>query len=75
MLTADMWQANAGDFIYIFYGTLDKPTDLPPKGEFFCKYRDGWMPEVPGKYRSLFPICPHLCYKVSFDKYGSYYAV
>lgn len=41
-------QANAGDNIYIFYGTMDKPEELPPKGEFFCKYRDSWMPEVPG---------------------------
>jgi len=40
--------ANAGDFIYIFYGTLDNPEDLPPKGEFFCKKRDSWMPEIPG---------------------------
>lgn len=41
-------QANAGDFVYIFYGTLDRPEDLPPKGEFFCKRRDSWMPEIPG---------------------------
>jgi len=41
-------QANAGDFIYIFNGTFDKPTDLPPKGEFFCRVRDSWMPEIPG---------------------------
>jgi hypothetical protein len=41
-------QASAGDFIYIFYGTLDHPEDLPPKGEFFCKKRDSWMPEIPG---------------------------
>jgi hypothetical protein len=41
-------KANAGDFVYIMYGTLDKPGELPPKGEFFCKYRDEWMPEVPG---------------------------
>ncbi|KAL2444212.1 hypothetical protein ABEF95_015916 [Exophiala dermatitidis] len=40
--------ANAGDNIYIFYGTLDHPSDLPPKGEFFCSKRDPWMPEVPG---------------------------
>lgn len=40
--------ANAGDFIYIFNGTFDKPTDLPPKGEFFCRVRDSWMPEIPG---------------------------
>jgi len=42
--------ANAGDFTYIFYGTLDKPTDLPPKGEFFCSKRDNWMPEVPNVF-------------------------
>ncbi|KAF7503889.1 hypothetical protein GJ744_003029 [Endocarpon pusillum] len=40
--------ANAGDFIYIFYGTLNKPEELAPKGEFFCKKRDSWMPEIPG---------------------------
>ncbi|KAK5941384.1 hypothetical protein PMZ80_006662 [Knufia obscura] len=48
------WQrsqgANAGDFVYVFYGTLDKPTDLPPKGEFFCSRRDNWMPEVPNVF-------------------------
>jgi hypothetical protein len=31
------------------YGTLDKLGELPPKGEFFCKYREKWMPEIPGK--------------------------
>jgi len=46
-------QANAGDFVYVFYGTLDKPTDLPPKGEFFCSRRDNWMPEVPSKCISI----------------------
>ncbi len=30
------------------YGTIDKPTGLDPKGEFFCKYREEWMPEIPG---------------------------
>ena len=46
-----MLQANAGDFIYIFYGTFDKDgrEALAPKGEFFTKYRDAWMPEVPGR--------------------------
>lgn len=47
-------QANAGDFIYIFYGTLDHPEDLPPKGEFFCKKRDSWMPEIPGMTHYLY---------------------
>jgi hypothetical protein len=48
---------NAGDFTYIMYGSLDEPEELPPKGEFFCKSRDGWMPEIPGllveMYRGL----------------------
>ena len=42
-------QANAGDFTYINYGTLDKPDELPPKGEFFCKVRAKWLPEIPGE--------------------------
>ena len=36
------------DFRYIMTGTLDHPGDLPPKGEFWCKRREKWMPEVPG---------------------------
>ncbi|KAK3169544.1 hypothetical protein OEA41_008928 [Lepraria neglecta] len=36
------------DFRYIMTGTLDHPGDLPPKGEFFCRRREKWMPEVPG---------------------------
>jgi hypothetical protein len=45
-------QANAGDFIYVFYGTLDVEgrQAMAPKGEFFTKYRETWMPEVPGMY-------------------------
>ena len=35
------------DFRYIMTGTLDHPGDLPPKGEFWCKRREKWMPEVP----------------------------
>lgn len=46
---ANKKKAKAGDNIYIFYGTFDKPSDLPPKGEFFCKVRDPWMPEIQGK--------------------------
>ncbi|KAL1741580.1 Mss4-like protein [Schizophyllum fasciatum] len=40
--------ASAGENVYLFYGSLDEPDALPPKGEFFTKYRAGWMPEVPG---------------------------
>eukprot|EP00026_Physarum_polycephalum_P022348 Phypoly_transcript_26351.p1 GENE.Phypoly_transcript_26351~~Phypoly_transcript_26351.p1 ORF type:complete len:118 (+),score=17.94 Phypoly_transcript_26351:116-469(+) len=39
---------NAGENTYVFYGSLDDPDTLPPKGEFFCKYRAKWMPEIPG---------------------------
>ena len=43
-------QEQAADkFRYIMWGTFDEPGLFPPKGEFFCKYRAGWMPEVPGK--------------------------
>jgi hypothetical protein len=31
------------------YGTIDKPDDLDPKGEFFCRFRENWMPEILGK--------------------------
>ncbi|EJT99790.1 DUF636 domain protein, partial [Dacryopinax primogenitus] len=35
---------------YVFWGTLDEPEALSPKGEFFCKNRAGWMPEVPNVF-------------------------
>ncbi|KAJ5234123.1 Glutathione-dependent formaldehyde-activating enzyme/centromere protein V [Penicillium citrinum] len=35
-------------FRYIVVGSLDTPEALPPKGEFFCKARASWMPEIPG---------------------------
>ncbi|KAK4185159.1 Mss4-like protein [Podospora australis] len=38
----------ADKFRYIVWGSLDEPEKIPPKGEFFCKYRAEWMPEVPG---------------------------
>ncbi|KAI1110105.1 Mss4-like protein [Nemania sp. NC0429] len=43
---------NAGDNIYVFYGTLDDEArrQVAPKGEFFCKMRDSWMPEVEGLF-------------------------
>jgi hypothetical protein len=24
--------------------------ELPPKGEFYCKYRQEWLPEVPSEF-------------------------
>ncbi|KAI0398487.1 Mss4-like protein [Xylariaceae sp. FL0594] len=43
---------NAGDNIYVFYGTLDDHAraQVEPKGEFFCKLRDPWMPEIEGLF-------------------------
>lgn len=35
------------DFRYVMTGTLDHPGDLPPKGEFFCRRREKWLPEIP----------------------------
>ncbi|RBR25403.1 uncharacterized protein FIESC28_01840 [Fusarium coffeatum] len=43
-------EAAADKFRYIMWGTFDEPDKFPPKGEFFCKYRDGWMPEIPGLF-------------------------
>ncbi|KAL8756480.1 MAG: hypothetical protein Q9184_004488 [Pyrenodesmia sp. 2 TL-2023] len=42
--------AAANDFRYVMTGTLQDPGALPPKGEFFCAYREKWMPEVPGVF-------------------------
>lgn len=42
-------EAAADKFRYIMWGTFDEPDKFPPKGEFFCKYRDEWMPEIPGR--------------------------
>ncbi|KAG4413803.1 hypothetical protein IFR04_013075 [Cadophora malorum] len=35
-------------FRYIMYGTIDNPEGLDPKGEFFCRYKEEWMPEIKG---------------------------
>ncbi|PSN66388.1 hypothetical protein BS50DRAFT_635517 [Corynespora cassiicola Philippines] len=34
---------------YIALGSLDEPSALPPKGEFFCSQREDWMSEIPGE--------------------------
>ncbi|KAI2625247.1 Mss4-like protein [Xylaria nigripes] len=43
---------NAGESIYVFYGTLDDHArgQVEPKGEFFCRLRDPWMPEIEGLF-------------------------
>ncbi|KAI5919800.1 Mss4-like protein [Camillea tinctor] len=45
--------ANAGDYIYVFYGTLEDHArgQVEPKGEFFCRLRDPWMPEIEGLFQ------------------------
>lgn len=40
--------AAADKFRYIMWGSLDEPEKIPPKGEFFCKSRPEWMPEIQG---------------------------
>ncbi|CAI4211662.1 unnamed protein product [Parascedosporium putredinis] len=37
----------ADKFRYVMWGTFDQPDSFPPKGEFFCEDRTGWMPEIP----------------------------
>jgi len=41
----------ADKFRYIMWGTLDEPEKIPPKGEFFCKNRTEWMPEIPDVFK------------------------
>jgi len=42
-------QKEAADkFRYIMTGSFDEPARVPPKGEFFCKDRASWLPEIPG---------------------------
>lgn len=36
------------------WGTFDEPEKVPPKGEFFCKYKPEWMPDIPGTMAFLF---------------------
>ena len=37
------------NFRYVAVGSLDEPSALPPKGEFFCSQREDWMPQIPGE--------------------------
>ncbi|KAL2131172.1 hypothetical protein VTI74DRAFT_5459 [Chaetomium olivicolor] len=43
-------EAAADKFRYIMWGSLDEPEKIPPKGEFFCKSRSEWMPEIRGVF-------------------------
>ncbi|KAL0254208.1 hypothetical protein I308_101588 [Cryptococcus tetragattii IND107] len=44
-------EAAANDFRYIVVGSLDEPAVLPPKGEFFCRNRLDWMPQIPNTFQ------------------------
>ncbi|WWD09723.1 hypothetical protein V865_007851 [Kwoniella europaea PYCC6329] len=39
------------DFRFVTLGSLDNPTALPPKGEFFTKDRLDWMPQIPNTFQ------------------------
>ncbi|KAH6880843.1 DUF636 domain-containing protein [Coprinopsis sp. MPI-PUGE-AT-0042] len=49
-VSSSIRKENAGEHTYICYGAFDDPFELPPKGAFFCKYRESWMPELPGLF-------------------------
>lgn len=47
-------QREAADkFRYVMWGAFDERDKVPPKGEFFCRSREKWMPEIPGEYHQL----------------------
>jgi hypothetical protein len=41
-------EAAADKFRYVMWGSFDEPEKVPPKGEFFCKDKPEWMPDIPG---------------------------
>ncbi|KAK3499498.1 Mss4-like protein [Neurospora hispaniola] len=41
----------ADKFRYVMWGSFDEPEKVPPKGEFFCKNKPKWMPDIPGTFR------------------------
>jgi hypothetical protein len=44
------------------YGTIDNPEGLDPRGEFFCKYREQWMPQIEGRIQTSIEIAALICY-------------
>ncbi|KAF2438575.1 hypothetical protein P171DRAFT_526221 [Karstenula rhodostoma CBS 690.94] len=36
-------------FRFAVFGSLDEPSELPPKGEWFYSQHEDWMPVIPGK--------------------------
>nr|XP_018998961.1 uncharacterized protein I203_08511 [Kwoniella mangroviensis CBS 8507]OCF62422.1 hypothetical protein I203_08511 [Kwoniella mangroviensis CBS 8507] len=39
------------DFRFLTLGSLDDPTALPPKGDFFTQDRSDWMPQIPNTFQ------------------------
>lgn len=37
------------------WGSFDEPEKVPPKGEFFCKNKPKWMPDIPGMVQGVNP--------------------
>ena len=65
MLNVITKEEAAPRFRYVMTCTLDDPDALPPKGEFFCKDRNSWMPEVQGKLQfSLRIYCRRKIYRL-----------
>ncbi|KAJ9160690.1 DUF636-domain-containing protein [Coniochaeta hoffmannii] len=44
-------EAAADKFRYVMWGSFDEPEKVAPKGEFFCKYKPEWMPDIPDVFR------------------------
>lgn len=42
----EVGQGAMDKFRYVMTGTLDDMSALPPKGEFWCRRREKWMPEI-----------------------------
>jgi hypothetical protein len=40
----------ASEWRYLVVGSLDDTEALPPKGEFFCRDRASWMPEISSEF-------------------------
>ncbi|KAF9871496.1 duf636 domain protein [Colletotrichum karsti] len=48
--TCEYGEAAADKFRYVVWGTFDEPDKVPPRGEFFCSQREGWMPQIEGVF-------------------------
>ncbi|KAK4095459.1 hypothetical protein Purlil1_255 [Purpureocillium lilacinum] len=56
----------ADKFRYVMWGTMSEPDTFPPKGEFFCKNRANWMPEISVAVATLSTIGMHMLHRELF---------